>query len=61
MSCCPLPNNSASATSTVLLKTAFWAGEEAPLSRPTRRRSLDGETKTEASDGYVPLHPILAA
>jgi integrase len=21
----------------------------------------DGETKTEASDGYVPLHPILAA
>jgi integrase len=24
-------------------------------------RGEDGETKTEASDGYVPLHPILAA
>jgi integrase len=24
-------------------------------------KGADGETKTEASDGYVPLHPILAA
>jgi integrase len=24
-------------------------------------KGKDGETKTEASDGYVPLHPILAA
>jgi integrase len=24
-------------------------------------KGRDGETKTEASDGYVPLHPILAA
>ena len=29
MSCCPLPKNSASAASTVLVKASFWAGEEA--------------------------------
>jgi hypothetical protein len=28
VSCCPLPNNSASAISTVLLKASSWAGEE---------------------------------
>jgi hypothetical protein len=28
VSCCPLPNNSASVISTVLLKASFWAGEE---------------------------------
>jgi hypothetical protein len=27
----------------------------------TLAKGRDGETKTEASDGYVPLHPILAA
>jgi len=29
VSCCPLPKNSASAASTVLVKASFWAGEEA--------------------------------
>jgi len=41
MSCCPSPNNSASATSTVLLKASFWAGVEANY-RPVELTALIG-------------------
>lgn len=37
----------------------LWAEERIRVSKRWAK-GQDGETKTEASDGYVPLHPVLA-
>jgi integrase len=38
----------------------LWEEGRIPVSKRWAQ-GKDGETKTEASDGYVPLHPVLAA